>query len=80
MIVFSLATWKKSSLSVILQTTITCPQCGGKAGAEMPQNACQWFYDCAFCGTLLRPKKGDCCVFCSYAKHQCPPMQKGGSC
>jgi hypothetical protein len=25
-----------------------------------------YFYDCADCVTLLRPKVGDCCVFCSY--------------
>ncbi|MBE8159065.1 MAG: hypothetical protein HAW59_06765 [Betaproteobacteria bacterium] len=81
MVVFALATWKKPPISpVILQTTITCPQCEKKAKAEMPQNACQWFYECSFCGALLRPKKGDCCVFCSYGEHVCPPKQQGISC
>jgi hypothetical protein len=27
------------------------------------------------CKTLLRPKPGDCCVFCSYGSVKCPPMQ-----
>jgi hypothetical protein len=27
---------------------------------------------------LLRPKPGDCCVFCSYGDMKCPPMQGGG--
>jgi hypothetical protein len=26
---------------------------------------------------LLRPKTGDCCVFCSYGDMKCPPMQSG---
>ena len=32
------------------------------------------------CGTLLRPKAGDCCVFCSYGSVKCPPVQAGGGC
>jgi hypothetical protein len=41
----------------------------------MPTDACQFFYVCHGCGERLRPKPGDCCVFCSYADSQCPPMQ-----
>lgn len=41
----------------------------------MPTDACQWFYDCKGCGTVLRPKPGDCCVFCSYGDVPCPPIQ-----
>lgn len=55
---------------------ITCPKCGAKQVAEMPINACQHFYKCIHCGKLLKPKKGDCCVFCSYADSKCPPKQK----
>lgn len=29
-------------------------------------DACQFFHICASCGVRLRPKMGDCCVFCSY--------------
>jgi hypothetical protein len=25
---------------------------------------------------VLRPKPGDCCVFCSYGSVKCPPQQK----
>lgn len=41
----------------------------------MPTNACQWLYECEHCQALLRPKQGDCCVFCSYGSVQCPPVQ-----
>ena len=41
----------------------------------MPTDACQFFYDCATCGALLRPKPGDCCVFCSYGTVPCPSRQ-----
>ncbi len=44
----------------------------------MPTDACQWFYDCKGCGVVLRPAKGDCCVFCSYADTPCPPVQEHG--
>ena len=44
----------------------------------MPENACQFFYECHDCGTLLRPKPGDCCVFCSYGSVPCPPVQTEG--
>jgi hypothetical protein len=41
----------------------------------MPLNACQRFYTCEGCETLLRPLPRDCCVFCSYADSPCPPKQ-----
>ncbi|MDF1720399.1 MAG: GDCCVxC domain-containing (seleno)protein [Minwuia sp.] len=46
----------------------------------MPDNFCQWFLECDGCGTLLKPKPGDCCVFCSYGDVPCPPIQAGDSC
>ncbi|WP_322090750.1 GDCCVxC domain-containing (seleno)protein [Caenispirillum salinarum] len=49
-----------------LTSELTCPHCGHRAVEEMPTDACQFFYDCEGCGCLLRPKPGDCCVFCSY--------------
>ena len=59
-----------------LVSTITCPQCGHAAVETVPTDACQFFYDCKYCGTLLRPKPGHCCVFCSYGSVPCPPMQR----
>ena len=29
---------------------------------------------------LLKPKAGDCCVYCSYGTVACPPIQQGGNC
>jgi hypothetical protein len=45
----------------------------------MPTDACQYFYDCKACGALLKPKHGDCCVFCSFGSVPCPPHQAGGA-
>ncbi len=61
--------------ALTLTSTITCPHCGTKRMETMPTDACQFFYDCPGCGKLLRPKPGDCCVFCSYGDVRCPPMQ-----
>ncbi|MGN6609343.1 MAG: GDCCVxC domain-containing (seleno)protein [Jatrophihabitans sp.] len=43
----------------------------------MPENACRYVYRCEECGQDLRPRQGDCCVFCSYGTVVCPPKQVG---
>ncbi|MDA8253302.1 MAG: hypothetical protein M0Z28_29605 [Rhodospirillales bacterium] len=63
---------------VRLVSTITCPVCGSAKAETMPTDACQFFYDCTVCGTVLRPQPGDCCVFCSYGDVPCPPVQMHG--
>jgi hypothetical protein len=63
--------------NVITEATITCPACSARTTAEMPTNACQFFYTCPACSARLRPLPGDCCVFCSYADQVCPPKQSG---
>jgi hypothetical protein len=65
---------------LVLTSVITCPACGHRERETMPADACQWFYDCKGCGAVLRPKPGDCCVFCSYGTVACPPVQAGGGC
>lgn len=61
-------------------STITCPGCDYSELVEMPVDACQYFYDCKGCGSRLRPKPGDCCVFCCYGTVPCPPVQTAGRC
>jgi hypothetical protein len=68
---------------MILETVITWPGCRTSKLEIMPTEACRVFYQCTKCGTTLRPKPGDCCVFCSYGTVLCPPIQaersgKGG--
>ncbi len=53
--------------------TLTCPDCGFAERLPMPSNACTFFHACSGCGTVIRPKPGDCCVFCSYGDRRCPP-------
>jgi hypothetical protein len=59
-----------------LASTITCPDCGRRASETMLTDACMFFYVCKGCGIRLEPKKGDCCVFCSYGDVPCPPIQE----
>jgi hypothetical protein len=61
-----------------LLSTITCPLCGHRKTETMPEDACQYFYDCEGCGAVLKPEAGDCCVFCSYGDVPCPPVQAAG--
>jgi hypothetical protein len=60
---------------VILQSTLTCPKCGKSSVENMPDDACLFFWNCPGCGARLKPKRGDCCVFCSYGSVPCPPVQ-----
>lgn len=57
------------------ESLITCPHCGTAKLETMPTDACLYFYECTGCGELLKPKEGDCCVFCSYGSVPCPPVQ-----
>ncbi|WP_087144566.1 GDCCVxC domain-containing (seleno)protein [Crenothrix polyspora] len=63
--------------AIILESTMTCPKCGYIKTEIMLTDACQWFYECGNCKVVLKPKAGDCCVFCSYATVPCPPIQQG---
>lgn len=58
---------------VTLISVITCPECNFRKEEEMPVDACMHFYKCHNCGVILKPKPGDCCVFCSYGNVKCPP-------
>lgn len=65
-------------MTPILQSKLTCPDCGAQSVETMPTNACVYFHTCVGCGARLKPKPGDCCVFCSYGSAPCPPIQDGG--
>ncbi|WP_363319803.1 GDCCVxC domain-containing (seleno)protein [Roseovarius sp.] len=67
-------------MEIKLTSTLTCPECGQASLETMPTNACQFFFECPGCGTVLRPKPGDCCVYCSYGDVACPPVQKAECC
>lgn len=49
-------------MEAILQSVITCPHCGAVTEETMPLDACQFFYECTACHTVLCPKSGDCCL------------------
>lgn len=59
----------------VLESVLTCPRCGFARTETMPTDSCQYYYECRRCHALLRPKPGDCCVFCSYGSVKCPPVQ-----
>jgi len=56
---------------------ITCPHCGKSTEETMPTDSSVYFYECPKCRSVLRPKTGRCCVFCSYANVPCPSRQRG---
>ncbi|MGG7034951.1 MAG: GDCCVxC domain-containing (seleno)protein [Flavobacterium sp.] len=66
--------------NVELRSTISCPHCDHKKDEIMPTNACQYFYECENCKQIIKPKQGDCCVYCSYGSVKCPPIQADEKC
>jgi hypothetical protein len=56
-------------------STLTCPVCWVQSTRVMPTDACVIVAKCRSCGHSMRPKPGDCCVFCSYGDIPCPPIQ-----
>ena len=60
---------------VTTRAVLTCPKCNAEHRADMTMDVCQHFYKCQKCGEMLKPKEGDCCVFCSYADTKCPTKQ-----
>lgn len=65
---------------VLMESDLTCPHCGAVQREMMPADACQFFFECTHCKMVLRPKPGDCCVFCSYGSVKCPPIQQQDCC
>ncbi len=63
-------------METITKSTLTCPNCGHVQTAEMPSDACQFFFECVKCNTVLRPQGDVCCVFCSYGDTRCPMKQE----
>jgi hypothetical protein len=66
--------------AALLESTLTCPQCGATQKESMPTDACVFFWTCPGCSVRLKPKAGDCCVFCSYGDVDCPPIQESRDC
>jgi hypothetical protein len=71
---------KPMQAGLTLTSTLQCPRCGHASLETMPTDACVFFHQCAGCKTVLRPKPGDCCVFCSYGSVPCPPVQQQRGC
>lgn len=70
----------RATPDVVLTSTLTCPSCSHAKAETMPVNACMFFYECTSCHRVLKPRAGDCCVFCSYGSMKCPPIQQQAKC
>ena len=40
--------------NVVLESVLTCPHCGFAKREAMPTDACQFYYECGNCRTVLR--------------------------
>jgi hypothetical protein len=64
---------------IVYSALLTCPNCYRQFQVAMPTNACVVLWQCPQCEVELRPKAGDCCVFCSYSDTPCPIIQAMGA-
>lgn len=58
-------------MEIQLKSAITCPECCHKKEEIIPTDACQYFYECEKCRTVLKPQQGDCWIYCSYGSVRC---------
>ena len=65
---------------MITECTITCPHCGFAKEETMFVCGGESEYTCTRCAHILRPKEGECCVFCAYGNMICPPQQDKRNC
>ncbi|WP_206603356.1 GDCCVxC domain-containing (seleno)protein [Polynucleobacter paneuropaeus] len=54
---------------------ITCPSCLAQEALEIPEGSMH-LYRCKACSTILKPKSGDCCIFCSFGNTDCSSSEK----
>ncbi|MFZ3039139.1 MAG: GDCCVxC domain-containing (seleno)protein [Polynucleobacter sp.] len=57
-------------------STITCPICLHAEVLALPKGSSQHLYQCQACKTILKPKSGDCCIFCSFGSIDCASAEK----
>ena len=76
---FGRGVWSIGSMAD-LSVVVTCPACKQTTPDTMPTDCCIFFWDCPQCKAIIRPKAGDCCVYCSYGDKRCPPIQDNGRC
>ncbi|WP_304608924.1 MULTISPECIES: GDCCVxC domain-containing (seleno)protein [unclassified Polynucleobacter] len=57
-------------------TIITCPNCYGQETLEISQGYSQHLYRCPSCSIILKPRSGDCCIFCSFGSQDCSSAEQ----
>ena len=62
--------------SELLEAIITCPACGYRQRLTMEAFGQRLLWPCPACGSSLRPRPGEHCVYCSYASVPCPTVQR----
>ncbi|WP_370629127.1 GDCCVxC domain-containing (seleno)protein [Polynucleobacter sp. 15G-AUS-farblos] len=59
-----------------LSSKITCPHCNATEVLSIPKGSSQHLYRCMMCSAILKPKSGDCCIFCSFGDLDCSSAER----
>ncbi len=62
--------------SELLDAIMTCPACGYQQMVTMEAFGQRMLWPCPACGSVLRPRPGEHCIYCSFASVPCPPVQR----
>ena len=62
-------------MELVLECSVTCPECGAVFAARMPDAEEVVSLSCPTCERVIKPEPGDCCVFCSHGSVPCPKAQ-----
>ena len=54
--------------AIVLDSVLTCPHCGFATRETMPTDACQFYYECSNCKTVLRPALETAACFAAMAR------------
>ncbi|WP_449404356.1 GDCCVxC domain-containing (seleno)protein [Hymenobacter roseosalivarius] len=65
----------KALISPSLTSVLTCPVCQHQQAEQMPTDACQYFYECSGCHTVLKPLAGECACIAPTARSPTRPFR-----
>lgn len=62
--------------AIVYRAVIQCPACGFKVTERMPARSKVMTFECPACQKISHATASACCVFCLYARQQCPTAQQ----
>lgn len=69
----------KKSITMILESILTCPYCNDEQPEELIENISPVNFRCKTCKEIVKISEGQCCIYCEYGDYPCLNAQVIGS-